>query len=227
MKKINNRRGFSRIHAVLTALILALCVVIAVPWYFSWRQRGDMYACELSMKTAQEMLDVLYLTEPNTKEEDAWTYVIQKAELCPTGGDFFLARGSDPKRPYLAVCGLHDKDTHRRTRLCARRVLEQLQAALQSVRVLEREVPESITVTLNSTPLTARRVSEKPEIRHGTFSTPGYDGVVAFYGVEEDGFPAVSPDIGGQAGGVCWFCYADEDYCAIWSEGAWSGDSYE
>ena len=224
-RKLSHTGGISWLIPVLAVLVVILAVAVVLPWIQSNREQAEVYACNVSMKTAQEMLDVMFLTNPSMSAQEAIAGVQEKAELCPSGGDFFLVSGGF-NAPYVAVCGLHSSDEKLCTRLCADKAFNQVQSALHTAWILSDPIPERISVTINGSVFTAERVREDPGIRHGTFSTPGYRGTVIFYGMEED---ETASDPAQTSGGnyAFWFCYADENYCANWSGGLWSGDSYE
>ena len=92
--------------------------------------------------------------------------------------------------------------------------------------------PESIEIKVNGKPLNCMRVVKEEMIHRGTATTNGYKGVVAFYGVAGDftySAKIKEPGYGtAKDGEVCYFLYADENYCAIWrSNGDWDGDAYQ
>lgn len=87
---------------------------------------------------------------------------------------------------------------------------------------MEEEAP--IVVILNGRELECNRVLEEVQIQRGTRTTNGYEGVVAFYGLEGEGdFKSGAV----KEGEIAYFVYADEDYCAIWhAYDGWTGDAY-
>ena len=116
------------------------------------------------------------------------------------------------------VCGLHNDDVARRTRLNASYAGSKLEEARKNI--LEKAgkddpEPEKITITVNNRPLDCTYVTEEVPIKRGTSTTKGYDGTVAFYGT-------------GEKGEINYFLYADEDYCAVWHENEeWTGSAYD
>ena len=227
MNKLSDRRGVTRAAAVLLALIGVMLVIIAIPIWQSYQQRGEYIACEQALKSARDGLVIEYLGrwEAGTVEQAMQTLdevLPERANICPSGGTVYLVR--DENGIFQPVCGLHDRDAALRTRLNASRALELLTDGLRWTRRESEGEPEAVQIELNGAPLSCQRVAEAPKLRRGTRTTSGYEGVVAFYGLAGEGDFADS-DL--KAGTICYFIYADEDHCAVWrAEKGWTGDAY-
>jgi hypothetical protein len=159
-------------------------------------------------------------------------------DMCPGGGKVYLIttrtnnnRASDKTKgqlPYELVCGKHDRDSKRRTRLNADDVLHQLESSLFELRRNGEKYPESITVTYNSKPLTAVLVDEETNLKRGTSTTSGLEDeeAVAYYSIV--GHSDFGKDSNTKEGEIWYFSFADKLHCANWrSDDGWTGDSYE
>ena len=224
---MGNRGRIIRAAAILLFLIAVMLVLIAIPSYKSYTYRAQKVACQQSLKSAKDGLIIEYLSKfESGSVEDAMRTLDQvmpeRPNLCPAGGEVYLIRGEHGI--YEPVCGLHDSDRRRRTRLNASRARDLLREALRVARKDRKKEPESVEIHLNGKPLECVRVDAPVPLRRGTRTTSGYEGVVAFYGIAGQGTFAKGKSAEGE---VCWFIYADEDFCAIWSDAdQWTGDSY-
>lgn len=222
-----SRGGVNRVVVVLLALIAVMLVIIALPSWDSFRDRSERIACEQALKSARDGLIIDYFDNWQTGSvEDAMqtldAVMPARANICPSGGTVYLIR--DENGIFEPVCGLHDEDAKRRTRLNASRALTLLDEALKKARKRTGEEPESLEVSLNGQPLVIERVDAAPRLRRGTASTNGYEGVVAFYGLAGEGDFA---DVKAKEGSICYFIYADEDHCASWRlNDGWTGEAY-
>ena len=228
MKLRSIRGGVNRVVAILLVAIAIMLVLIAVPSYRVFQYRAQKTSCEQAMKSAKDGLIIEYLGRyKEGSVQDAMNtldqVMIARPNICPAGGEVYLIKNSDGI--YEPLCGLHDRNERQRTRLNASRALELLRekrrAALRSSKGVE---PDAVTITLNSQPLSCVWVDKAQNLRRGTATTDGFDGVVAFYGLAGEGdFPVE----GVAAGDIFYFVYADEDHCAIWkANDGWTGDAY-
>ena len=219
-RKLSSRSGgVNRLVLILALAVLVLfaaIVLVAVRSYFA---RAELYGCTIAVKKAQDMLDEEYMFKGFTDLDDGEARAIvdrsmvKRDALCPGGGDYYIINNPGRAATAVVVCGIHDTDLKQRTRLNAQNVLNQLRKAVETERLMQRDDPETITVSLNSQDLTAELVTEETDLVRGTFSTSGYRGTVAFYMLDEDG--------------VSYLSFADEDHCANWKKGeGWTGDSY-
>lgn len=224
---MGNRGGINRLTAVLLVLIAIMLVLIAIPSYRVFQYRAQKTSCEQAMKSAKDGLVIEYLSRwSEGSVEDAIQtldeVLPERPNICPAGGTVYLVRNG--LGIFEPVCGLHDTDRRLRCRLNASRAMELLGAARNKLRGLNGEEPESLEITLNSKPLECVRVGEKLDLRRGTATTNGYKGVVAFYGLEGDGFKTGKV----KKGEICYFVYADEDNASVWLAGdGWTGSAYQ
>lgn len=236
MKKGKNTRGaVSRSVVLLLILIGIMLVIIAVPAWNAFRYRSERIGCEQAMKSAGDGLIIEYLgsfEESDIREaRDTLERVMPAREdLCPVHGNIYLIK--DENGIYEPVCGLHDPDVKRRTRLNASYAEEMLATARRKSVPAGQHDPESIEITVNGKPLTCVHVTEEEVIHRGTATTNGYEGIVCYYGTAGDFTfsPKTAHKGMGSAkeGEICYFVYADEHYCAIWrSNDGWDGDAYQ
>ena len=235
MKKYYNNRGRVNILIIVLLILIAIMlVVVSVPVRKAFEYRSECIACEQAMKSAGDGLIIDYLHKQEGKDiEEARNTILDvmpgREHICPNGGNVYLILND--KGIYEPVCGLHYSDKALRCRLNASYTLKTLrEVRAKSIQNTASE-PKSISVTVNSKPLKCRHVTKEEMIHRGTKTTNGYDGIVAYYGVAGDfTFSARFAKKGnGKAadGDICYFVYADEDYCAIWrSNDGWDGDAY-
>ena len=222
-----SRGGVNRVIVILLVLIAVMLVLIAMPSWDSFREQSERIACEQAMKTARDglIIDFFDNWEAGSVEDAMLTLdevMPARANICPSGGTVYLIRGAN--RIFEPICGLHDTDVKRRTRLNASRAMELMTEALNTARKRSSKEPDSVKITLNGQTLEIERVAKKPRLRRGTATTNGFEGVVAFYGLAGEGDFA---DVDAKSGMVCYFIYADEDYCATWRlDDGWTGDAY-
>lgn len=216
----NEQGGTNRTLVILAVLILIMLVIIAVPGFKRFNYRSECIACEQAMKSAEDGLKIEYLftfSEEDIKQARKSLAEIMpvREDICPKHGNVYLIR--DENGIFEPVCGLHNPDAARRTRLNASYAGSVLEEARKRVLDKAKEgdpEPEMIKIKVNNEPLECVYVTEEPNIRRGTSLTRGYDGIVAFYGTDD------SNDID-------YFLYADENYCAVWHKGEqWRGSAY-
>lgn len=215
--KLTSTLGISRLVVIMLIAIGVMLVILAIPLWNSFSYDSARMACEQAMKSAQDGLIIDYLHKfesSSVKETQATLDEVMpgRENLCPAGGTVYLVEGSNGV--YEPVCGLHDRDDKRRTRLNASYVYEHLEDERAKLKRRGLEEPESITIEVNGKPLEVVRLDEDPGIRYGTKAMLDYEGLIAFYGVDENGR-------------LSFFIYADEDHCARWSRSSrWLGDAY-
>ena len=234
MRKIGQRKlggssGIAALIVILAILVLALAVVAAVPLYRNYREQGYEIGCVSSLTSANNQLAIETLSAGEMTAGEAKAIVTRAMngwdDLCPGGGTPYLA-AAEGEVPWRVVCGLHDKDTKERTRLNAAYVLKQLRQKIDLAQKLGDLTPPEVTVCLNGKEYRALLTEQETGMKRGTATTSGVKGTVICYSLAGHGTfsgEAPLPD-----GSVCYFCFADEEHCAIWKhrEG-WSGDSYE
>lgn len=231
MKLRSIRGGVNRLVAILLVLIAIMLVVVLLPAWDDLRLLSQRLSCEQAMKSAKDGLIIEYLGRfKEGSVEDAMNtldqVMVARPNICPAGGEVYLIKNSEGI--YEPLCGLHDRNARRRTRLNASRALELLrEGRRKALRGSKGVEPEAVAITLNSKPLSCERVPRAQKLRRGTATTDGFDGVVAFYGLAGEGdFPA-GEDAKVEAGDIFYFVYADEEHCAIWkANDGWTGDAY-
>lgn len=231
MKLRSIRGGVNRVVAILLVLIAIMLVVVLLPAWDDLRLLSQRLSCEQAMKSAKDGLIIEYLDRfKEGSVEDAMNtldqVMVARPNICPAGGEVYLIKNSEGI--YEPLCGLHDRNARRRTRLNASRALELLrEGRRKALRGSKGVEPEAVSITLNSKPLSCERVPRAQKLRRGTATTDGFDGVVAFYGLAGEGdFPA-GEDAKVEAGDIFYFVYADEEHCAIWkANDGWTGDAY-
>ena len=223
----NVRGKISRAVGIMLLLVAVMLAVISVPIWQAYKYHADEIGCAASLKTARDSLAIEVVSEgealmDNTSRQTLARTMPGRDGLCPAGGTVYLLPLENGS--YDLVCGLHDSDVKERTRLNASYAFGELEASIYKTHLRGQEISETINVELNGEALECVRVSEAPKIRRGTGTTEGYDGVVAFFALEgQDGWQ----DTGADEGALCYFLYADEDYCAVWHvQDGWMGDSY-
>lgn len=237
MEQSKYRRGAAaRIFVILLVLIGIMLLILAVPAIRAWRFHAECIGCEQAMKSAGDGLIIDYLNnwedEVTTEKAKNTLEVVMPArkDLCPAGGTVYLVKNDIGI--YQPVCGLHDADAVRRTKLNAAYAKTLLLEARKKAQLMQNGEPEEVDIRINGKTLSCICVTEEEMIHRGTATTNGYSGVVAYYGVAGDfTFSAKTAGKGmGNAkdGEICYFVYADESYCAIWrSNDGWDGDAYQ
>ena len=216
-----DRGGANRVLVLLAVLILIMLVIISIPAFRRFNYRSECIACEQAMKSAKDGLKIEYLftfDEDDIKHarESLAEIMPVREDICPRHGNVYLIK--DKHGIFEPVCGLHNSDAARRTRLNASYAGNVLEEARKNIMEKAKEgdpEPETIRIKVNNEPLECVYVTEEPNIRRGTSSTKGYDGIVAFYGT-------------GEQNEINYFLYADENYCAVWHENEeWTGSAYD
>ena len=214
-------------------LILAavLVVIVSIPLYFYFRSTWREIECMTSLKSAKDqMIEEFLFTAGELDIEDAKSHVgyVMNGwdDLCPGGGIVYIVKDDDPnaETPYKLVCGIHGEDAKERTRLNANYVFKRVNEAVEAAAVNGEAIPDTVTVNLNGEDLVAKLVTEDQKVKRGTYTSDYDDENVAFYGVEGNGSFS---DTGVADGKVCYFAFADKDYCANWTYlRSWTGDSW-
>lgn len=232
VKKLNSARGISRLTAILLVLVIVMSVVVSVPSVKYYQSRSARLACAAGLDTARRRLAQDYLEgnydQNNTEAIEAVAIAMNGwDDLCPSGGKVYLIENENSEMPYDLICGMHDSDKKRCTRLNADYVLDQLREALRDARKNGTEYPEELTFYLNGKNRKALLTDEESGFKRGTSTTKGYENkeTAVFYGIS--GHSDFCAGSGAAEGTICYFSFADEDHCAIWRVGdGWTGDSY-
>ena len=287
--RYSTRGSVNRTVVILLILIGVMLFVIGIPAMKAFRYRAQRIGCEQAMKSAADGLIIEYLGsfEEGSVDDarDTLDEVMPAREdLCPAHGNVYLIR--DANGIFQPVCGLHDSDVKRRTRLNASYALQMLEEERRTALPNGKsdpdgeddsgrkndpnekddpdgnddldgedgsdgeddsdgktvpngkngsegeDDPETLEITVNGRKLVCARVSEEEAIHRGTATTNGYKGIVCYYGIAGDfTFSAKTAGKGmgtAKEGEICYFLYADENYCAIWrSNDGWDGDAYQ
>jgi len=250
LSRIKDRTGgLSVAIAVLLLLIMVMLCIIAVPAWKSFRYRSQKVGCDQAMKSAGDGLIIEYLGSLEETTTEQARRILDKVmpgrdELCPAGGEVYLSK--DENGIYQPFCGIHGNDKKERVRLNASYARDLLSEQLekqaekkpeatvkpeaasdrQASGAEEEEEPSSeyIEITINNRVLKCVHVLKEEPLRRGTDTTNGYEGIVAFYGIEGEG--AFNSGLV-KNGEIAYFVYADEYYCARWrAKDGWSGDAY-
>ena len=204
-RKLHSSGGYSLLLLILLIAVFVMLVIVLLPRILHYKEEADNYGCKVAMNKTQDMLDVEFLNDYGMTLEQA-DEVIHRAMweqdwLCPSGGDYFVVDRGGPQL-YRVTCGLHESDTLLRTELNAKHAFSLLKTELE----LAETTPRTVTLTLNSMEFTAQGVETEPTIRRGTKTTKGFDGTVIYFMADNHG-------------NLRYFCYADENHCAIWRLG--------
>ena len=230
--KLNSDQGISRLVALLLLLIIIMCVVISVPSVRYYQERSARTACAAGLDTARRRLAENYLSgNYGQTAQDAKAAVAYAMngwdDLCPSGGKVYLVENEDSEMPFDLLCGMHDSDKKRCTRLNSGYVLEQLEEALLKSQRAGQPYPEELRFYLNGKNWTALLTDEETGFKRGTSTTKGMEGkhIVAFYGIA--GHSDFCAESGAEEGSICYFSFADDDHCATWRfDDGWTGASY-
>ena len=247
LSRIKSRKGgLSVAIAVLLLLIAIMLCIIAVPSWKRFRYRSQKVGCDQAMKSAGDGLIIEYLGSLEDTTTEQARRILDKVmpgrdELCPAGGEVYLSK--DENGIYQPFCGIHGNDKKERVRLNASYAKDLLSAELEKqkeeVAVKSKDAseqtspasgdeeepfPEYVEITINNRELRCMHVLKEEPLRRGTDTTNGYEGIVAFYGIEGEGnFNSGFV----KKGKIAYFVYADEYYCARWrAKDGWSGDAY-
>ena len=229
--KLHGDSGMSWLIAILLLAVVVLSITAMIPAYRRYQEQGKAVACATALDTARRQLasDFMIGGFENGKADEAKGFVSKVMngwdDLCPDYGTVYIVkRTDDSAMDWDIVCGLHCSDKKLRTRLNADNVLEQLTEALKKAQAGGNMYPGSLTYTLHGKTRTALLVDASTNLKRGTSTTEGYEGIVAFYSlVGHSGFGEGK----GKDGQLWYFSYADEDHCANWrSDDGWTGDSY-
>ena len=228
-QKLGGSDGIAALIVVLAILVLALAAAAAAPMLRNYREQADEIGCVSSLTSANNQLTIETISGGEMTAGEAKAIVTKAMsgwdDLCPAGGTPYLV-AAEGGVPWRVGCGLHDKDTKERTRLNAAYVWKQLRQKIDLEQKLGNLTPPEVTVTLNGKEYRALLTEQETGMKRGTATTSGVKGTVIRYSLAGHG--AFAEDVSLPDGSICYFCFADEEHCAIWKhrEG-WSGDSYE
>lgn len=230
-EKLHNRRGVSRLIVILIILVFVLLVAVYIPIYLRYKQQADNLACATGLDTARRQLAADFMLngfgEIDAEHAKEFVGYVMAGwdDLCPAGGTVYIVNDPDNPVDYELVYGLHGSDAKQRTRLNSDYVLEQLRQIVAREEAKGNPAPDSASAVLHHKDLICERTDKVLPIRRGTKTTEGYSDTVVFYGIAGMGDFTASQDA--PEGTICWFIFADEDHCAIWSvDNGWTGDSY-
>ena len=232
-RKLRENRGVSLLVAILLILVIVMAVLSIFPTFAPYEKKGEEAACAAGLDTARRRLAEDYLSGNTDQNELEAMRVVTYAmngwdDLCPNGGKVYLVRTNNKDGlPYDLVCGMHDSDKKRCTRLNSEYVLKQLEEGLRRSKLNGEDYPEQLEFKLNGSTWTALLTDEEVPFKRGTSTTKGYEdkGVVAYYGIA--GHSEFGEDFGSEEGDICYFSFADEEHCAMWQENnGWTGDSH-
>ncbi len=224
--------GISRMALIMVILVIVMAVVIAVPKIRAFNAGGEEVACAVGLDSARRRLAEDVIVNQGKEDARQAQEVVTVAmngwdDLCPGGGKVYLVRTQDRNLPYDLVCGKHDSDTKRRTRLNAGYVLTQIDDKLAMRRLVEDEFPQTLTFNLNGEEWEAVLTDEPVTFKRGTATTKGYEKKknVAYYGIM--GHSEFGSDTGAEEGELCYFVFADPEHYAEWDpDEGWTGDCY-
>ena len=231
ISRLRDVRGISRAVVIMLILVAVMLVVVSIPVYIHFRTVWREMECMTSLDTAKrQMIDQFLLEFGDLDIDEAKEHVgyVMNGwdDLCPGGGIVYIVKDDDPNAdmPYKLVCGVHGEDKKENCRLNADYVLDHVRERVKYERAKGAPIPEKITVNLNGEDLDVLLVTESKKIRYGTRYFEADDDIVAYYGVAGNGFDDTTAD----DGEVCYFGFADPNYCANWTaERGWSGDSWD
>ena len=237
IRKLKSRGGgINWLIALLIVVNLVLVVLILIPVWKNFQFQAEKVGCDQAMKSAGDGLIIEYLGNyQEITAEEAMKKLDQimpaRDELCPVGGSIYLKKGENGI--FVPVCGIHDSDEKERVRLNASYAKMLLETELEKAKSgssstetnTDGAASNAITVMVNHKELPCVHVVQEEYIRHGTAYTQGYDEIVAFYGIEGEGY---FNDGRVKKGKIAYFVYADKNYCAIWrAKDGWTGDAYK
>ncbi len=228
-KAISENGAINRLVAILVVLVIIMLGILAIPAWNAFQKLTAEGACEQAMKSASDglIIDFLFNDQEEGSTKEAMVVLDEvmpgRENICPTGGTVYLVRNEDGV--IQPVCGLHNSDDKLKTRLNASRAKDLLNERLRKERRQSETEPESIMIELNGKELECIRTDREWYLARGTKKTKDYDGVVCFYGLSGEGAFSNSS---AKKNKICYFVYADEEYCAIWHiDDGWTGDAYE
>ena len=228
--RIVREDGVSRFVFILIAAVVVLAIAVTVPLVIYYRSQSKQIGCTAALDTATRQMAARYLIEgfKNEDEVKEWVGFVMNGwdDLCPGGGNIYVVRDENADMPWRLVCGMHGKDKKECCRLNASWVLDRVIEAVNKAVKNGDAIPGTVDLKLNGEKLTVAMTEEVTGIRRGTRTTKGYDGTVAFFGVS--GVGKAGENSGLPDGSVCYFSFADPDYCANWKYGdGWTGTAFK
>lgn len=231
-RKLHNQSGLVRAALLLIIPIVILLALILWPAWKKFHWQSQQIACNAALATAKDFLSIDYLMTngEKTEVEDAVETVTSVMngwdDLCPDGGTVYLVESGQEAPKYTLICGLHDTDAARRTRLNADYTFSQIEDALRAARKAGEPAPTTVEVSLNGKIYTAQQTDAPVSIYRGTDQTDGYDGTVIYYGVAGAGNFATFANT--EEGTPGYFLFADENTMVTWQpRTAWTGPGVE
>ena len=214
-EKIRSTHGISVVIILLVAAILVMVVLLFIPILETYGWNAGSLGCAIGIYSAQRKVDNTSILEMSdlTAEEAmkvATQSVADFSDLCPVGGEVYL----EPRENggFEVLCGIHDSNSLRRTRLNSGRALERLREKLDESKRRDEDFPENVSIKLNGTELLVTRTETDTGLNRGTNSVSGYEGTVAFYRLEDMD--------------ITYFSFADENHAATWRKGrGWDYDT--
>lgn len=230
-KKLHCRRGISLLVVIMLVLVAAMLVVVSIPVVRYYRKRSEAIGCATALDTAKRELLAEYMATDNIKTlKDAKKHVQYVMDgwddLCPGGGNIYVAERENQEPPFELVCGLHGSDKQELTRLNASWVKEQIEAAVVTAKKRGNTSLTSVTLQLNGEEIIALLTENITGWKWGSSATKGLEGTMVRYGLAGYGDFARS-DYKVSEGSLCYLSFVDENYCANWSSiDGWTGNSY-
>lgn len=227
--KMTDKKGVSRLVFILIVALCVLLIVASVPLIMYYRSQSAKIGCVTALDTASRQIADKFLIDGfhDAKEVKNWVTLVMNGwdDLCPGGGNVYVVYDKDADMPWRLVCGLHGEDRKECCRLNAAHVLDLVREEIKKA-ADEGSVPESVEVRLNGEKLVAKLTEEETGLVRGTYSTTGYNGTVAFYGITGIGKIGASSEAG--EGEICYFSFADPDNCANWKyRDGWTGSAWK
>ena len=226
LRKLSSNSGISWLVIILAAACgVMLLIIVAEPLIIQIGDRMAVYGCSVALNKAQKAIEREELGGVELSYEEALAVMVKNQwamdTLCPGGGSCYLSEEEEtlpsgslatPKKKFVVVCGLHDTDAKRRTRLNAQNARDQIVEEVKRKSLIGMAAPSSVSVELNGETLTATQ--RDVQLTGGTGVQSGTDSTVIYYTVDADG--------------VSGFAFADTDNSANWRGlWGWDGTAYE
>ena len=229
-RKLHTNCGITTAMILEVAAVAALLVLLSIPSVKWFINHSNEIGCMSAMDTANDYLHIEYLQHSDMTAKEAKSFVKQIMggweDICPGGGNIYIAVDKNASEPYQVICGQHDSDEKERCRYNASYAYELVKAAVKGSAEEGEPYPESVEIFTNNQTLTAYLTDEKTPLKHGTSATVGYKDTVIYYGIV--GHSDFGQESGAEDGSVWYFSYADKNYCANYTiKDGWTGDSYE
>ncbi len=207
-----------------------LAILVTIPLVLYYRSQSEKIGCVAALDTATRQMADKFLIDgfKDASEVKAWVTLVMNGwdDLCPGGGNVYIIHDESAEMPWRLVCGMHGEDKKECCRLNASWALGQVREAVKKAADDGKDPPEKIEIPLNGKTLEVKLTDKRmTDVTRGTGTMMDYDGTVAFYAVA--GYGDEWRSTGASSGTVCYFCFADPNYCASWLVGkGWTGDAY-